>query len=253
MPTTHNSEKMLSGKRALVTGGSRGIGAAIVRALHREGACVVVQYRSGEDEAETLRHELRDRIALSYADLSSQNAADQLWQQAQQPFGGIDILVNNAGAWIASPIESAEEWQAGWEQNLVLNLTSAADLCRLALLGFMPRHTGSIINITSRSAHRGDDPEHLAYGAAKAGLLALTKGIARGYGKYGITAYAVSPGWVATGLAAGHISDDELSGLPLGEVTPPEDVAETVAFLASGRSRHLTGATLDITGADYVR
>jgi NAD(P)-dependent dehydrogenase (short-subunit alcohol dehydrogenase family) len=243
----------LAQKRILVTGGSRGIGAAIVRALHREGARVVAHYRSGQDEAEALAAEGGERLRIVHADLAADGAADDLWARASAAFGGIDVLVNNAGAWIASPPQDAQEWRDGWARNLTLNLTSAADLCRLALLDFAEAGGGSIINITSRSAHRGDDADHLAYGAAKAGLQALTKGIARGYGAQGVTAFAVSPGWVDTGLAAGNIDPDTLAGLPLGEVTPPEDVAELVAFLASGRSRHLTGATLDVTGADYVR
>lgn len=111
----------------------------------------------------------------------------------------------------------------------------------------------AIVNVVSRSAHRGDDREHLAYGAAKAGLLALTKGIARGYGASGVLAYAVAPGWVATELAAGAIDPTDLAASPLGEATPAAEVAEVITFLASGRARHLTGATLDITGADYVR
>jgi NAD(P)-dependent dehydrogenase (short-subunit alcohol dehydrogenase family) len=97
------------------------------------------------------------------------------------------------------------------------------------------------------------DPDHLAYGAAKGGLLALTKGIARGFGVEGVLAYAVAPGWVATDIAAEAESDVDKAGLPLGEITPPQDVAEVIAFLASGRSPHTTGATIDITGADYVR
>lgn len=244
---------MLAGKRVLVTGGSRGIGAAIVRSLHREGAQVIAHYRSGRDEAQALADELGKRVRTVHADLGAEGAAEALWAEAHAAFNGIDVLVNNAGAWIGSPLTDAQEWKDGWDRNLTLNLTSAADLCRLALLDFTAAGGGAIINMTSRSAHRGDDAEHLAYGAAKAGLQALTKGIARGYGSQGITAYAVSPGWVATGLAAGNIAADELAALPLGEVTPPEDVAELVAFLASGRSRHLTGATLDVTGADYVR
>ena len=107
--------------------------------------------------------------------------------------------------------------------------------------------------MTSRSAHRGDDADHLAYGAAKGGLLALTKGIARGFAAERILAYAVAPGCVATEIA----NDADVTGLsaslPMREITPPADVAEVVAFLASGRSRHTTGATIDITGADYVR
>ena len=110
------------------------------------------------------------------------------------------------------------------------------------------------MNVASRSSHRGDDAEHLAYGAAKGGLLALTKGIARGYAKDGILAYAVAPGWVATDIAASDPGTAELAAtLPLGEITPASDVAEMIVFLASGRSRHATGATIDITGADYVR
>jgi 3-oxoacyl-[acyl-carrier protein] reductase len=112
---------------------------------------------------------------------------------------------------------------------------------------------GIIVNVTSRSAHRGDDADHLAYGAAKGGLLALTKGIARGYAKDSVLAYAVAPGWVGTDLAASALDPAALASLPLREVTPPRDVAEMIVFLASGRCRHATGATIDITGADYVR
>ena len=152
-----------------------------------------------------------------------------------------------------SKIDSTEAWREGWERNMVINLTAPAELCRLALLHFKQRQGGIIINITSRSAHRGDDAKHLAYGAAKGGLLALTKGIARGYGRDNILAYAIAPGWVATDLSEGAIEPSMLANLPLGEVTPARDVAEVVAFLATGRSRHTTGATIDITGADYVR
>lgn len=109
------------------------------------------------------------------------------------------------------------------------------------------------MNVTSRSAHRGDDIEHLAYGAAKGGLLALTRGMARGLARERIYAYAVSPGWVATDLAADEDLEALAAALPMGEVTPPQEVATVVAFLASGSARHATGTTIDITGADYVR
>ena len=112
---------------------------------------------------------------------------------------------------------------------------------------------GVIVNVASRSAHRGDDAEHLAYGAAKGGLLALTKGIARGFASERILAYAVAPGWVATDIANEADVTGLAASLPMREITPPSDVAEVVAFLASGRSPHTTGATIDITGADYVR
>ena len=105
--------------------------------------------------------------------------------------------------------------------------------------------------MASRSAHRGDDADHLAYGAAKGGLLALTKGIAWGFAAERILPYAVAPGWVATDIAEEADVAGRAAALPMGEITPPADVAEVVAFLASGRSPHTTGATIDITGADY--
>lgn len=250
----------LQGRRILVTGASKGIGAAIARAVHRDGAEVAVHFNSDRTGAEALASELGDRVHLVHGDLSTREAATQVWSAASSAMGGVDTLVNNAGAWIASPLEAEdaradgnEAWAEGWDANMQLNLLSAADLCREALLTFREQGEGAVINMTSRSAHRGDDAEHLAYGAAKAGLLSLTKGIARGYGHLGVCAYAIAPGWVDTGLAAGAVSDEVLAGLPLREVTPPEDVAELVAFLASGRARHLTGSTIDVTGADYVR
>ena len=243
----------LRDRRVLITGASKGIGAAIVRAVHRDGGRVALHFNSDEAAAGELAEQLGSRVHLVRGDLSVPQSAERVWTEAADAMGGIDTLVNNAGAWIASPLEEEQEWTDGWAANLQLNLLAAADLCRRALLSFPDQGGGAIINITSRSAHRGDDADHLAYGAAKAGLLSLTKGIARGHGHLGVLAYAIAPGWVDTGLAAGAVSDEVLAGLPLREVTPPQDVAELVAFLASGRARHLTGSTIDVTGADYVR
>lgn len=242
-----------SGRTVLVTGGSRGIGAATVRALHRDGASVVVHCRSQRDIAERLAREMGERAIVVCADLTDSSACAELWEEALAWRGSIDVLVNNAGAWIPSPVADAEGWAQGWAANVALNLVAPAELCRLAIQHYRSRSGGVLINVTSRSAHRGDDPDHLAYGAAKGGLLALTKGIARGFGAEGVLAYAVAPGWVATDIAAEAESDVDEARLPLGEVTPPQDVAEVIAFLASGRSPHTTGATIDITGADYVR
>jgi NAD(P)-dependent dehydrogenase (short-subunit alcohol dehydrogenase family) len=245
---------MLAGKTVLVTGASRGIGRAAAVALHREGAHVILHYSNDKDSAQATADRLGAQVKLVQGDLRDPAERRQVWTEAAAWRDGVDVLVNNAGAWLASEIDDDGAWQQGWQANYELNLLAPADLCRDAILGFRKRGGGIIINVTSRSAHRGDDAGHLAYGAAKGGLLALTKGIARGYGKENILAYAVAPGWVATDISA-HISPDDpmLAGLPLGEVTPPQDVAEVIAFLASGRSRHTTGATIDITGADYVR
>jgi 3-oxoacyl-[acyl-carrier protein] reductase len=253
LAATSGAERLPLGDRiVLVTGGSRGIGAATVRALHRDGATVVLSYGSNEQAATAVAESLRERVELVQADLAHPGAADRLWDAAVAAAGHIDVLVNNAGAWISSPLEDGEAWRTGWARNLALNLQSCADLSRRAIQHFRSRDGGIIVNVTSRSAHRGDDADHLAYGAAKGGLLSLTKGIARGFARDGVLAYAVAPGWVSTDLGS-HLVGADAPASPLGDPTPPEDVAEVIAFLASGRSRHSTGATVDITGADYVR
>ncbi len=251
------SSRPLDGRTVLVTGGTRGIGRAVVEAGHRDGASVVVHYRSATTAGQEIADRLGSRVHLVSGDLMDPAAPARIWTDALEAVGRIDVLVNNAGAWIASPTEDPEPggigWAEGWQQNLALNLTAPADLCREAIRHFRRTGGGIIVNVASRSSHRGDDPEHLAYGAAKGGLLALTKGIARGYAHERILAYAVAPGWVATDLAAGELDAERTRALPMREVTPAADVAEMIVFLASGRSRHTTGATIDITGADYVR
>ncbi|HEY5224485.1 MAG TPA: SDR family oxidoreductase [Microbacteriaceae bacterium] len=243
----------LAERTVLVTGGSRGIGAATARLLYERGAEVILHYGNGVDAARSVAAELGDRVHLVQGDLTLHGAAEVVWRQAIAATGRVDVLINNAGAWIPSPVDDDAGWQEGWEANLALNLTAPAELCRQAIGHFRQRGGGIVINVTSRSAHRGDDADHLAYGAAKGGLLALTKGIARGYATDGILAYAIAPGWVATDIAAGADIEQLAAALPLREVTPPTDVAEVITFLASGRARHTTGATIDITGADYVR
>ncbi|MEU6145605.1 SDR family oxidoreductase [Streptomyces sp. NPDC047081] len=249
--TTSPSGLLLAGKTVLVTGASRGIGRATALAAHREGAHVVAHWASSEQAARDLRHQLGDRGCLVRADLRDPGQTEALWQEAVAWRGQVDVLVNNAGAWLGSPLDDPAQWRQGWADNLALNLTGPADLSRNAVLHFRERGGGIVVSVSSRSAHRGDDGDHLAYGAAKAGLLALTKGIARGFAADGVLAYSVAPGWVATDLA--EEGEVDASSVPLGEITPPGDVAEMIVFLASGRSRHSTGATIDITGADYVR
>jgi 3-oxoacyl-[acyl-carrier protein] reductase len=249
---------MLVGKTILVTGATRGIGAAIVAALHHEGATIIGHFGRGTAEAQSMLGRYPERLQMVQVDLMQPEGALMVWQRALDLAPrGIDVLVNNAGIYVASPLGDASAWAEGWQANLQVNLQAPADLCRLAIGHFAERAGGIIINMCSRSSHRGDGPEHLAYGAAKGGLLALTKGIARGYGADGVLAYALAPGWVRTAIAEDHIASvgvvEVTKNLPLREVTPPEDVAAMVAFLASGRCRHATGSTIDITGADYVR
>ncbi|MFF2315273.1 SDR family NAD(P)-dependent oxidoreductase [Arthrobacter sp. NPDC058097] len=248
-----SDEWPLSGRRILVTGASGGIGTAICRALHRDGAQLAIHYGASRDQAESLAKEGAHGSVALQADLTSNDGPDGLWNAAVDTLGGVDVLVNNAGLWLPSPLEPEDEWASGWDANIALNLRASAWLTRRAVLDFKDNGGGAIISISSRSALRGDDAEHLAYGVAKAGLQNLMKGVARAYASQGVVAYSIAPAMVGTQMIVGHISEEKLAALPMGEVVPPEDVAETVAFLASGKARHMTGATLDITGADYVR
>jgi 3-oxoacyl-[acyl-carrier protein] reductase len=244
------------GRVVLVTGGSRGIGRASVRALHRDGFHVVLHHRASGAAAEALAGELgEERVHVLAADLAVPGEPERLWADALDWRGRLDVLVNNAGVYLASPVHDVDAWDAGWSANLAVNLLAPATLCRLAVQHWRGVGAGGIVvNVTSRAAHRGDDANHLAYGAAKGGLQSLTKGIARSFGRDRVLAYDVAPGWVLTDMMTDGPDAAELAAsMPLGEVTPPEDVAEVIAFLASGRSPHTTGATIDVTGADYVR
>ena len=238
----------------LVTGGSRGIGRAAVRALHREGAHVVLHHRASVEAVERVVEELgAERVHVLTADLSRPGEPARLWGEALGWRGHVDVLVNNAGIYQASPMDDDDAWTSGWADNLTVNLLAPAELCRLAVQTWQASGAGGIVvNVTSRAAHRGDDADHLAYGAAKGGLQSLTKGIARAFARDRVLAYDIAPGWVLTDMM-GPEADELAATMPMGEITPPEDVAEVIAFLASGRSPHTSGATIDVTGADYVR
>ena len=140
------------------------------------------------------------------------------------------MLVNNAGIYASSNVDDDSDWTSGWETNMQVNLKAPADLCRSAIRHFRATGGGIIINMASRSSHRGDDAEHLAYGASKGELLALTKGIARGFAHENILAYALAPGWVRTEMVDKHIAtvsgEEVLARVPLGSVKPPSAVAE---------------------------
>lgn len=248
---------LLKNKTVLVTGAGRGIGFAIVETAVREGATVVAHVGRQKNHIPAFDKFDTARVQQIIADLSDKNGTDQLWAGALKLQNRIDVLINNAGVYAASPTEPRELWDTGWQTNLAVNLNAPANLCRHAIAHFEQTGEGIIINMASRSSHRGDDAEHLAYGAAKGGLLALTKGIARSFAASGTLAYAIAPAWVRTEMAETHITavgeDTINANLPMREITPASDVAETVVFLASGRARHANGCTIDITGADYVR
>jgi 3-oxoacyl-[acyl-carrier protein] reductase len=223
----------------LLTGGSRGIGAAIAARLDNEK---VRLFAAGRAEA----------------DLADPTAPQQLWDDALAGLEGrIDVLINNAGVFEANTLESPG-WLAGWNRTMEINLTAAAQLCRLAVLHWQATGgEGRIVNIASRAAHRGDSPAHWHYAASKGGMVAMTKTIARAYAAQGIYAFAICPGFTMTGMAVDYLAsrggDAVLADIPLGRVAGPEEVAELAAFCALTAPPSMTGAVLDINGASYVR
>ena len=251
--------KDCSGKVVLVTGGSRGIGAATVRALADAGAEVVLHYGRSRDRAEALADEVgRERCTLVRADLDDEAAMPGLWRDALAWKGRIDVLVNNAGIYVPGAIDDDfETWAEVWSRVLRVNLASAAHLCREAIRHYRGRDGGIIVNIASRAAFRGDAPDYSAYAASKGGMIALTRTIARAWGGDGVLAYAIAPGFVGTEMAeeffAAHGKEPVVREIPLGDVAPPEDLANVVTFLASGAAPHAPGTTIDLNGASYVR
>lgn len=239
-------------RHILVTGSTRGIGAAIVAALGPRGVRVVGHGRT--DGGRT------DADGVIGADLSQPGAADRLWDAALARLDGrIDAVVNNAGVFEAVAVDAPDaEWGAAWARTLQVNLRASADLCRRAVLHWRDRQAGGrIVNVASRAAHRGDSPAHWHYAASKAGMVAMTKSIARAYAAEGILAFAVCPGFTLTGMAQEYLSSRGgaalLADIPLGRVASPEEVADTVAWLALDAPASMTGAVLDINGASYVR
>ena len=229
----------------LLTGASRGIGAAAHGALTAAGCTVIGQSTAGGN-------------GLIAADFAQERSADALWEAALERAGGrIDVLVNNAGVFEAADIADADGFAAAWARSHAINLQSAADLCRHAVLHFQANGGGRIINVASRAGHRGDSPMHWHYAAAKGGMLAMTKSIARAYAAQNILAFSITPGFTMTSMAEEYLSsrggDKLLADIPLGRVASAEEVAETIRWLATSAPASLTGATIDINGASYVR
>jgi NAD(P)-dependent dehydrogenase (short-subunit alcohol dehydrogenase family) len=248
----------LTDRIVLITGAAGGIGSATARTIGRAGGTVLL-HDLRADAVRSLADELGPPADALSADLAHPLAADALWREALAVHGRIDVLINNAGIFPAAELDGPlEAWVEVWKRSLSVNLIAPAVLCRAAVATFAAQAGGGIvINMASRAAFRGEDPAYWHYAAAKAGVVAMTRTIARQNGRQGITAFAVAPGYVDTSFnpqyrdEAGIAAAAEQTGL--GEVAQPQDVANILAFLASGLARHATGTTIDVNGASYVR
>jgi NAD(P)-dependent dehydrogenase (short-subunit alcohol dehydrogenase family) len=233
---------------ALVTGSSRGIGAAAAAALRARGVRVI-GHASKAHDSETIG-----------ADLADPTAPGRLWEEALERAGGrIDLLVNNAGLFAANPISLSDiQWLDNWEDTLRINLTAAAELSRYAVRDWLAAGRGGrIVHVASRAAYRGDSPDHWHYAAAKGGMIAMHKTIARQYAARGILSYAICPGFTDTDMAGDYLASRGgpglLADIPLGRVASPEEIATMAAFCALDAPESMTGAVLDANGASYVR
>jgi len=232
----------------LITGASRGIG----------GAAYALLKSAGHNDA---GHSTRGSEELIPGDLAEPSAQRRIWDAALGRLGGrIDVLVNNAGIYESiADYASDEDWHAAWERTLTINLQAAADLCRLAVTHFRERDGvgGRIVNIASRAAYRGDSPQHWHYAASKAGMIGMTKSIARGYAAQGVLAFAVAPGFTVSEMTeeylAGRGGAQIVADIPLGRVATTDEVAEAIRWLAIDAPASSTGSVIDVNGASYVR
>ncbi len=237
----------LTGKSALVTGASGGIGAAISRALHGAGAAVAI---SGTREAplQALAAELGARVHVLPCDLSDKDAVEALPKQAAEAMGAVDILVNNAG--ITRDGLMMRMSDDDWMDVIEVNMNAAFRLSRAVLRGMAKARWGRIINVTSVVAQAGN-PGQANYAAAKAGVLGMSKSLAQEIGSRGITVNCVAPGLVETAMTD-KLTDEQrekiLRDVPVGRMAQPEEIAAAVLYLASVEAGYVTGATLNVNG-----
>jgi len=248
---------LLKGKYAIVTGGSQGIGAAAALELANEGAGVCLTYRKHREEADQYAEQIRalgrDALAVQ-CDISSFGQAESVVQAAVEAFGRIDILVNNAGMnWDGVSWKMSEEQ---WDRVIDVNLKGYFNFTRHVAPLFKEQKYGKIVNITSINGLRGKFGQS-NYSASKAGIIGLTKALAKELGAFNVNVNAVAPGLIETAMlktsdARDKIIDMAMAEMVLKRVGQPEDLANLVAFLASDKARHITGEVIKVDGGQYI-
>lgn len=245
----------LSGRTALVTGGSRGIGRATALLLARAGADVGLTYHSRVADAQAVEREIRSlgrRCFLGGGDLADASVAERIVRECRAAFGALDILVANAGIWPPEEIPLRQMTDAHWRRTMAMNLDAVFHTVR-AVLGVI-RPGGRIILVASTAAQRGE-AYHADYAASKGALVSLTKSLAVECAPE-LTVNCVAPGWVATDMTAealaGEAGARAAAGIPLRRIPPPEDIAGPILFLASDLARHVTGEVLNVNGGSVL-
>lgn len=247
------------GKKVLVTGSSKGVGAATARLFAEAGAHVAVHYNSDLAGGQATLDDLPGTgHCLLQTDVSAPSAAHDLVLAAAERLDGLDILVNNAGIFRKHPVDGQldfEAWYDTFEATLRTNLMGPAAASFAAIQVMRKQGSGVIINVGSRGAYRGE-PGQVGYGAAKAGLHALSQSLAQEVGGLGITVHAIAPGFIETAMARPHLQgaagDAVRAQSPLGRVATVDEVAGSVLFLASSQATFTTGSVLDLNGASYL-
>jgi NAD(P)-dependent dehydrogenase (short-subunit alcohol dehydrogenase family) len=249
----------VTGRAILVTGASRGIGAAIAQAFAAQGDRVAIHYRAESAAAQDVRGRLPgDGHTVVQADLTDPGEVRRMVDEAAGQLGGLDVLVNNAGIYTLHPITdvSYEGWQEAWRDTLGVNLTGAANTTWCAVRHMIPRGGGRIINVTSRGAYRGE-PRHPAYGASKAGLNAFGQSMARALAPHGIAVGSVAPGYVETDMTTEELASPEGEVIrgqsPFNRVATPDEIAAAVLYLASPLAEWASGTIIDLNGASHLR
>jgi len=247
----------LEGKVSLVTGGSRGIGAATALLLAKAGSNIVLNYVRHHEQAVNVAREIHGlgrKAVVHQADVSVSCEAAGLVERAIIEFGRVDIIVNNAGIWTHGEIGSTTE--AVWDETIGVNLKGVFNVCNAAVPYLKKQGGGKIINITSTAGQRGE-AFHAHYAASKGGVVAFTKSLSTELAPYDILVNNVAPGWVDTELNEEVFADEQfvqqvIEAIPLKRIATAEDVAGAVLFLASDFARHITGTTININGGSVL-
>ena len=253
----HPNDLQLRGRVAVVTGGSRGIGRAVVELLSELGAHVVVNYLKDQEAAEATVTAARGRgveaISLQ-ADVANPIEAQQLIAAALDHFKRVDILVCNAGIWEGAPLEEMSEDL--WDRTMDINLKGTWTVCRAVVSQMKKQRSGKIVMLTSTAGQRGE-ANYSNYAASKGAQIAFTKSLAEELGEWGISVNAVAAGWVRTEMTQEALGDAKqreaiARTIPLGKIADPEDIAGPVVFLCSAWSRHITGEILNVNGGSVL-